>query len=523
MTWQVLLVHHGVTDGENHGVHAQHVLSLQDLFAPDPEWNFVDADMLHPALADAALSADLVVVQMVPFPEIESLIQLRRERGLATIFEITDNFLSIGDWLKPTAALRSPLVRQNLVSFAASCDALQVYTPRLAQLFGSVSRHLAVFDPYVPIPAAVPPKPPGFVFGWGGTKSHRQDLASIAPVVKDFCARHDDAVFAYMGDAAMFDSFFSEIPRAQIQYRPFGTHEEYLEFVRGLHVGLGPLQPFAFNVARTDTKFATYAAYGAAAILEDTPPQNTHAELSRLYTTPEECARILEELYRDRAQVAELARRAHAWASRERSAEKVRAQREELYRRFLPSQPGGAALTMESPSPLAERLSNAIRGERAAVPDACRELLREAPNYGQAQWVLARTLEALGHDEEALAFADSIEPPELYADFIAELQTRLARRLQRPGADAYLARIRSPLRRLRLTRNETSEPMAFFRAVLEHHPYDFFALAAMIQLLSRSAPDSPELDALFARASLVDPSIVPPERRPPELTPYLPV
>jgi hypothetical protein len=145
---------------------------------------------------------------------------------------------------------------------------------------------------------------------------------------------------------------------------------------------------------------------------------------------------------------------------------------------------------------------------------ACRAVLRERPHYPQVQWLEARTLESLGRRAEALEYASSIEPHPLYADLVAELKARLDPR--------FVDDVASPLRRLRLQSRSASDRLPFYRAVLEQQPYDFFALSAVIRLVARTDPESPELDALYARAALLDPESVPPARRPSYLEPFLP-
>jgi hypothetical protein len=331
MPHRLAIVFSGLQHGENYGLFVQHVETLRWLFDGDPEWEVVPIDLLHPSCPDTALDADLVVVSMTPAPEIEAVIRLRRERGLRTVFEITDNTTAPGTWLDRHHLLRSPLVQQNMLFYASQCDALQVYTPSLARLFQSVNPRIAVLDPYVPI-EALPDKPAGFVFGWGGTRSHRDDLLPLAPAIERFCATHADAIFAFMGSRELFDELFSGIDTAQTRHRPFGSFSEYLTFVRGLHVGIAPLGPTPFNATRTDTKFVTLAAAGAAAILEDAPPYRPHGDRARLFATPEEFERHLETLYADRAALRDLAARAHAWVRASRGRDAGPAPRETDYR-----------------------------------------------------------------------------------------------------------------------------------------------------------------------------------------------
>ena len=357
MPYQLLLVHTGAF-GENYGLYVQHVETLRWLFADDPEWNVVAMDAFHPAFADAALTADLVVIGMTAAPEIESLIRCRRGRGLRTIFELTDNYLGLGVWVAEHNLLHSPLVRQNLMFHAHLADAVQVYAPALAELFRSVNERIAVFDPYVPASRELPAKAEGqFVFGWGGTRSHREDLMRIAPAIVEFCARHREAVFSFMGDAALFAELFGAIPAEQKRWRAYGAYDDYLAFARELHVGLAPLAPTPFNATRSDTKVTTYAACGAVALAEDVPVYRTHASRVRLFGGGMELLAHLEALHADRDALRDLAAQAHAWVLSERSHEALHEQRARFYRSLVNETPSGVAIDTDDPSGCGERLA----------------------------------------------------------------------------------------------------------------------------------------------------------------------
>jgi len=191
--------------GENQGLYIQHVASMGWLLDETADWRMAVLDLSDPGLEEAAATADVVVIHMLDHARAEGVIRLRRAAGLPTVFEIADNFLALGPWLPKDHRLRNPLVRQRILCHAWLCDAVQVYAAPLAKLFGSVNGRVVVFDPYVPLspPPSVEETHP-FVFGWAGTATHEGDLARIAGPVMDFCARHGDAIFAYMGDRAVF-------------------------------------------------------------------------------------------------------------------------------------------------------------------------------------------------------------------------------------------------------------------------------------------------------------------------------
>jgi tetratricopeptide (TPR) repeat protein len=513
---RLAVLHPADLAGENAGLYWLHVTSLVELLEP-LGWRVEAHSVLDPGFAPAALEADVAVVQMLPNPEAEGVILSRRDLGLPTVYEITDNVLGVGDWLPPSHAARSPLVRQSMLYHAHLADALQMLVPALADLFASVNPRRVVLSPHTPFPAAVPPKPPGFVFGWSGSRSHAESLAAAAPAVVELCRRHPEATFAFMGDRALFDDLFAAIPEAQRQIHPFSERDAQARFVGGLHVGIAPMVDTPFNATRSDTRVGLFAGHGVAAVLQDAPPHRRHRDHARIYRTTGELLDVLEELFDDRAQVESLARAGRDWMERERSPAALAAERAGAYRALIGSRPR-ASSSPPQPAGAHDLASRFVRA-RAAAPEErlelCRELVGDHPEYDQAHLLAARTLERLGRHEEALAYAEAVRPSPVYADLFTELKARVdpARRLE------HAAMIRSPFRRARFATGRPAERAA---AVLAHNPYDHFALAGTIRRLERDDPAAPELDDLYARAAMVAPEIVPPARRPPLLEPFLP-
>ena len=506
--------------GENAGLLDLHVRSLEQLLEP-LGWQ-VDARMqLDPGFAAAALGADLAVVQMMSAAEVEGVIRCRRERGRPTIFEITDNPVGVGGWLPSTHAAHSPLARQAVLYYAHLSDALQMLVPALAELFAAVNPRRIVLRPYVPVPAAAPIKPPGFVFGWSGSRSHRESLAAAAPAIVEMCRRHPDATFAFMGDRAMFGELFSALDPRQTKVEPFSAQAGHLRFVGGLHVGLAPMLLTPFNATRSDTRVCVYAGHRVALVLQDAPAHRPHAEHARIYRTPTELLAILEDLHGDRGRLDALAGRARDWAVRERSANVLAEERDRAYRGLLDGSPAAGPAAPRDTAGLAHRLAEAYASpDPAAALALCDELVAEAPGYDQAQLLALHCLERLGRDEEALDRAAALTPSPVYADLVAEVQARIAGRVRPHECDRHVAKIRSPFRRARLAAD--GRPAERSRAVLLHQPYDHFALMSTIARLHDADPSARELDELYERACMVAPADVPAHRRPARLAPFLP-
>jgi hypothetical protein len=373
--------------GENHGVYVQHAASLGWLLEAEGGWTVEALSFSDPRTERAAVESDVVVLHMAAHPAAEAIVRRRRAAGRPTVFEISDNFLDLGGWLPKRHWLRSPLVRQRILFHAWLCDAVQVYARPLATLFGTVNPRIGVFDPYVPLVRAPRASADGpFVLGWGGTTSHAEDLARIAPAIVDFCRRHDDVVFAFMGDNSLLDAHFTELPAEQVRARPFGAYEEYLDFVRTWNAGLAPLARGGFADARTDTKFGTYAACGVAALLERHPVYAAHADRALLFHSAEALTAKLEWLHEDRSRSVELGRCGHAWAARERSAMALTAQRTAFYDALLKDAP-------VRPGPVDPSSLEALRRNHRDWPSRIkyfRRLLEEQPfEYAALRTVIA--------------------------------------------------------------------------------------------------------------------------------------
>ena len=510
--------------GENAGLYGLHVTSLVELLEP-LGWRVEAYSVLDPRFPAAALSADVTLLQMLAEPEAEGVILRRRDRGLPTVYEVTDNVLGVGEWLPDTHAVRSPLVRQSLLYHAHLADSTQMLVPALAELFSAVNPRAILLSPHTPFPDEPPPKPPGFVFGWSGSRSHSASLAAAAPAVVELCRRHPEATFAFMGDRRVFDEHFAAIAPEQRQLHPFSERGAQLRFVGGLHVGIAPMAPSPFNATRSDTRVGIYAGHGVAAVLEDAPAHRPHRRHARIYRTKAELLDVLEELFHDRAQVDSLARAGRTWMERERNAAALGAERDGAYRGLLARSPNGrpAGLpdtAIEGAEQLAARLRQASDQEPDRALSTCRDLVAEHPAYDQAHLLAAHCLERIGLHEEALTYAKRVDPSPVYSDLFAELRARAAARLRLADRARYTGAILSPFRRARL--GTFASPAEQSRAVLEHNPYDHFALASTIRRIERDDEDAPELGALYERLCMVAPEDVPPARRPARLAPFLP-
>lgn len=514
MTYCVEQLYLSEPNGENTGQFHHRISNPARLFDGNKTLKLDTLSIHDPDFPDRACACDLLVVHSLVAQEVEAVIRHRRTVGRPTVYEIPDDVLEVGSWLPEEHALHSPLLRQDILHLASLCNGLQVPSPGLAARYSALNSRVAVLDNYVPVPEEMPTRTQGFVFGWAGTRSHYDDLAAIAPAIILFCNSHPDAIFAFMGDRATFDALFSAIPSSQQRVQPFGTYGAYMDFLRTLHVGLAPLKPTAFNRGRTDVKFIEYTVAGAATLLSDTDVYRSHSKHACLFDTPQKLHQALERLYAEPHTRFTLVQDAFAWVQAQRGATSLRAQRAAFYHSFLgQKKPRPRAQRRPDSAELTRRLATAWQAyasrQYLSALEYCRDLLRICPTYRQAHWLEIRNLYALERYDEILERNPVQAGGPLYAEMMAELAYKSARRVCPRKSHQYLNQIRSPAVRLRLEHDPNADQKTQFRAILNHHPYDFFALFGLIHLLRRSEPHSPELPALLTRAELLAPDAIP--------------
>jgi hypothetical protein len=246
-----------------------------------------------------------------------------------------------------------------------------------------------------------------------------------------------------------------------------------------------------------------------------------HQGRALLFRTPGQLEAILESLIADRARVATIADAAYDWVTRHRNGNALRQQRVTAYERLAPHGSSATARKAGSAPQYALQVAAASKPESAVSLEVLRGIARDHRDYAPAQLLTARALESAGYAGEALDLLTRCQSSPLYADLLAETRARLARRARPAEAEQHLAAIASPAVRLRLQHRSMTDPLSFYRAMLEHQPYDYFALAAVIRLLEKDA-ETPELAELYARATLVAPEMVPIARRPETLARFLP-
>ena len=481
-----------------------------EMLARHPEFTVRHVHIYHPLFAQLALSADLLILHLVADDEVKQIIQMRKKMGKATLYEIPDNFLRLGPWVAASDALRNPLVRQNILSAARACEAVQFSSSELLEVFGEVNARHQVFENQIDHFAA-PREMDRFVFGWGGSLGHMRDLERFTPAIRKFCLDFPEVGFAFMGDRTVFDRLFGFLPNAE--YHEPGPVKSYYRFLRKLTVGIAPLEDNSFNRCRSDVKFLEYAAHGAAPVLADVACYRRHGrdnETCLFFKDVPGLYEALNRLRQDSALTLSLAKNAYQYARVKRSLSNHIDRRIAFYRSFLtfePSMPdvpevpscAGLIALIHKAGLLYEAC------ELHAAIEVLEETLSQHPNYYQAHMLRLKSLVRFGLHRAAIDGYRYYECSPIYWDVLYQNLTRAGQALGDEVWREFHRRIADPEMRTALNYNRSLNNERKFRRLLKINPYHYEALVNLGLLLAHRSNGQEEAMAMFRRAEFLNP------------------
>ena len=287
-----------------------------------PGVTVVNVSGTSPHLKEICRDADVLVLHLMGEMDLLPLVAERKQRGLATVYEISDNFMAFPSWVKIRSWFSDPVNLSTTFQLIRLSDAVQGVSNILLERFGFLNGKRRVLENHVE-QMGPEPGPAGrrLVMGWAGSLGHTEDIRWIAPVIEDICRRFPNVRFSFMGNGEQFDAVFKDVGRRRFSYRPPGDLGDYYAFLDGLDIGLAPLLETPYNVCRSDVKFIEYASRGAVPVISDVGPyrrRTRHGENAFLFRDPGELKEILETLVRNRALMESVRMRAYRYVKKER-------------------------------------------------------------------------------------------------------------------------------------------------------------------------------------------------------------
>jgi len=383
-----------------------------------PGFTTVSAVNLVRERLELALGADLLVLQLLGDPDLLPIMFERKRKGLATVFEISDNFLSFQPSNPAAAFYNDPENRACILQLISQCDAVQVTVPALAEIFCRYNPRTVVFENRM-ASLGKPERPEGpIVVGWGGSVGHLEDIRRIAPALVAWARKTPGVKLAVMGDAA-FKELFAELPPALFEYTPPGGLDDFYNFIQTIHIGIAPIRDDPFNLCRSDVKFMEYASRGAAPVCSNAPTYGRNVrdgETGLLFSNTDELISRLDSLVSAPELRARIAKNAYEYIKTERMESDGARIRAEFYTELLREKKGGGRLSgnrleeiktlkktpgvshyLHVPSDIEELVYSGLvyqfnRGEFAEAERCFREAAAAAPDYFQAHFYLGNLL-----------------------------------------------------------------------------------------------------------------------------------
>jgi tetratricopeptide (TPR) repeat protein len=275
-----------------------------------------------PYLKEISLRADVLVLHLIGEQDMLPIVAERKRRGLATVFEISDNFLAFPPWANIKSWFNDPINLATTFQLIRLSDAIQGVSEILLEHFSFLHDHRVVFENQIMEMGTIQETSRDeVVIGWGGSVGHTEDIKLIADVIQDICQGYPNVRFSFMGNRRQYEQVFGSVVNQQFLYTEPGNLSDYYNFLDGLDIGLAPLLATPYNVCRSDVKFIEYASRGVVPVVSDVGPYKKHARHgvnAFLFADVESLRNVLEVLINDRSLRQEIKEKAYDYVKNKR-------------------------------------------------------------------------------------------------------------------------------------------------------------------------------------------------------------
>lgn len=234
-------------------------------------WN--QTEIIDVTLLD---DVDVLVLQRPLNRDFASWIPIAREKGVAVVVEVDDDFESVSRANVAWAKLHSEPDRRHprwLREAVRQADLVTVTTPALARRYGAHGR-VAVLPNYVPAAALTLPKttdPERVAVGWtGALATHPNDLQQVGNALGRLLEKRPEVDVHVIGGRAGVARRLG-VPDERLSSRGWVPLAEYHRAMAAwIDVGIVPLEPSAFNEAKSSLKMREFAATGSLVVASPT-------------------------------------------------------------------------------------------------------------------------------------------------------------------------------------------------------------------------------------------------------------
>jgi len=217
---------------------------------------------------------DIIIFHRTVEPVLLNLLEMAKNLGKPTIYDIDDNFLAIPD-LPQGKYYRQSHIREAAKEFMRHCNAVKVHSRQMQEIASRYNENVFLepdcFDFSLIEGLAQRAKPPGVtVIGYSGTRYRDHDFVAVTPAIRRIMRDFQDRVqFEFMGFIP------GELEGIQgVSFTPW--NQDYKSFIRERYqrnwdIGLAPLQNILFNLCKSNNKYREYGGSGIAGIYANLP------------------------------------------------------------------------------------------------------------------------------------------------------------------------------------------------------------------------------------------------------------
>lgn len=302
-----------------------------------PGVTVINVSTISPYFEVLCLQADVLILHLLTEHDLLPIIEKRKQRNLATVYEISDNFAAI----RPDGGTKNwfsdPVNMASAIQLIKMADAAQVTGEGLLERLGALNPNIEIFENQISELGEYRERTSSdsIVIGWGGSSGHTEDLNYIKQSIVDICSKYPDVRFSFMGDKEQFVNIFSCIPDERKIYTPPSTLRDYLCFLETLDIGIATMLDTPFNHCRSDIKFVEYASRGVVPVLSAITPYKKHAvhgSNAFLFDNNNKLKAILENLIQDYTLRKEVSRNAYDYVKSHRMEDQHTEKRVEYYK-----------------------------------------------------------------------------------------------------------------------------------------------------------------------------------------------
>lgn len=252
------------------------------------------------------VGADIVVAQMWRNPK---GIDVIHRAGAKAVYEADDIIIGVGGQGRKMLMDLDEKQTKQTADTIKKCDLVTVTTEVIAEHYRQYNDNVIVLPNYLDFMWwGKPWKAKSYNqvrIGWMGSKSHREDLMMIEPVIKRVLDEFDFVKFVYCGFGGTKNLYgerlFKSIPANRKEYYVGVPLENWAEKSKslGIDIGISPLLDDEFNAGKSPIKYFEYSANGVPGVYSDTIVYNDTVKQGKtgfLANNPDQWYNYLEKL-----------------------------------------------------------------------------------------------------------------------------------------------------------------------------------------------------------------------------------